>query len=75
MSFDALSGILLIPAVAGALLTALPGYRATARLNVVATTLTALAKRFNQLLARDILSLRSRPKRLPGAEIEVFYFL
>ena len=42
MSFDALSGILLIPAVAGALLAALPGYRATARLNVVATTLTFL---------------------------------
>ena len=31
---------LLIPAVAAALLAVLPGYRATARLNVVATTLT-----------------------------------
>jgi len=42
MSFDALSGVLGIPAVAAALLAALPGYRATARLNVVATTLTFL---------------------------------
>ncbi len=37
---DALTGVLLIPAVAAALLAALPGYRLTARLNVVATFLT-----------------------------------
>jgi len=42
MTFDALTGVLLIPATAAALLAALPGYRATARLNVVATTLTFL---------------------------------
>ena len=40
MNFDALTGVLLIPAVAAALLAALPGYRLTARLNVVATFLT-----------------------------------
>jgi hydrogenase-4 component F len=40
MKFDALTGVLLIPAVAAALLAALPGYRLTARLNVVATFLT-----------------------------------
>jgi hydrogenase-4 component F len=40
MTFSALSGVLLIPAGAAALLALLPGYRATARLNVVATTLT-----------------------------------
>ena len=43
---DALTGVLLIPAVSAALLAALPGYRLTARLNVVAafaTFLTALS--------------------------------
>jgi hydrogenase-4 component F len=40
MTFDALAGVLLIPAVAAALLAALPGYRMTARLNVLATFLT-----------------------------------
>jgi hydrogenase-4 component F len=42
MTFDALIGVLVIPAFAAALLALLPGYRATARLNVVATTLTLL---------------------------------
>jgi hydrogenase-4 component F len=42
MTIDALTGVLLIPAIAAALLAALPGYRATARLNVAATTLTFL---------------------------------
>jgi len=42
MTFDALAGVLLIPAVAAALLAVLPGYRATARLNIAATTLTLL---------------------------------
>jgi len=37
---DALSGVLIIPAVASALLAALPGYRMAARLNVLATLLT-----------------------------------
>ena len=40
MSFDALIGVLVIPAVAAVLLAALPGYRATARLNVLAAFLT-----------------------------------
>ena len=35
---DALTGVLLIPAVAAALLAVLPGYRLTARLNVLAAT-------------------------------------
>ena len=42
MTFDALTGVLVIPAVAAALLAALPDYRVTARLNVVATALTLL---------------------------------
>jgi hydrogenase-4 component F len=42
MMFDALTGMLLIPAIAAALLAVLPGYWATARINVVATTLTFL---------------------------------
>ncbi len=42
MRVDALTGVLLIPALAATLLAALPGYRMTARLNVVATTLTLL---------------------------------
>jgi hydrogenase-4 component F len=37
---DALSGVLIIPAVAAGLLATLPGYRLTARLNVFATLLT-----------------------------------
>jgi len=39
---DALAGVLLIPAAAAALLALSPGYRMTARLNVVATLLTLL---------------------------------
>jgi len=42
MTFNALTGVLLVPAIAAALLAALPDYRATARLNVAATTLTLL---------------------------------
>jgi hydrogenase-4 component F len=37
---DALAGVLVIPAAAAVLLAALPGYRLTARLNVLATLLT-----------------------------------
>jgi hydrogenase-4 component F len=40
MTFDALTGVLLIPAIAAGLLAALPGYRLTARLNVFAALLT-----------------------------------
>jgi hydrogenase-4 component F len=40
MSFDALSALLLIPAVAAAILALLPGYRVTAVLNVLAALLT-----------------------------------
>ena len=39
---DALAGVLVVPAVAAALLAVLPDYRATARLNVLATTLTLI---------------------------------
>jgi len=42
MAIDALTGVLAIPAIAAALLAALPGYRITARINVVATGLTLL---------------------------------
>ena len=41
-AFNALMGVLVIPGVAAVLLAALPNYRATARLNVAATTLTLL---------------------------------
>ena len=40
MMIDALTGVLLIPAVSACLLAVLPGYRLTARLNVVAAFLT-----------------------------------
>src|SRR5262245_30636244 len=40
MTLDALAGVLLIPAMAAALLAALPGYRVTARLNMLAALLT-----------------------------------
>jgi hydrogenase-4 component F len=42
MSLDAVTAVLLIPALAAALLALLPGYRATARLNVLAALLTFL---------------------------------
>ncbi|HTV30662.1 MAG TPA: hydrogenase 4 subunit F [Xanthobacteraceae bacterium] len=42
MTFGGLTGVLLIPALAAGLLAALPGYRLTARINVLATTLTFL---------------------------------
>src|SRR5689334_9912961 len=37
---DALNGVLLVPGIAAALLAALPGYRLTARLNVLAALAT-----------------------------------
>ena len=40
MMLDALSGVLLIPALSACLLAALPGYQLTARLNVFASFLT-----------------------------------
>ena len=40
---DALTGVLIIPAIGACLLAALPGYRLTARLNVLVTLLTFLA--------------------------------
>jgi len=39
---DAVTGVLVIPAIAAGLLAALPGYRLTARLNVLATLFTFL---------------------------------
>ena len=42
MTFDALSGVLLIPAVAAALLAVLPGYKLTAYLSMLAALLTFL---------------------------------
>ena len=42
MTFDALTGVLAIPAIAAALLAMLPGYRASARINIVATALTLI---------------------------------
>jgi len=39
---NVMSGLLLIPAGAAVLLALLPGYRLTARLNVLATALTLL---------------------------------
>jgi hydrogenase-4 component F len=42
MIFDALSGVLLIPALSACVLAALPGYRLTSALNVLATLATLL---------------------------------
>jgi hydrogenase-4 component F len=42
MNFDALTGVLVIPAVAAAVLAVLPGYRLSASLNVVAALATFL---------------------------------
>ena len=42
MMLDAATAVLIIPALAAALLAALPGYRLTARLNVIAALFTFL---------------------------------
>ena len=42
MTLDALSGVLLIPALSACVLAALPGYRLTSALNILATLLTLL---------------------------------
>jgi hydrogenase-4 component F len=42
MTFDALAAILLIPAISAAILAVFPGYKLTARLNVLAALLTFL---------------------------------
>jgi len=54
MSFDAVTAILLIPAFAAALMAALPGYRATARFNVLAALATFL-------VALSLLFVRPQP--------------
>jgi hydrogenase-4 component F len=51
MTFNALTGVLLSPAIAAALLAALPGYRIAARVNVAATGVT-LACALSLLLRR-----------------------
>ncbi|MBB5576672.1 hydrogenase 4 subunit F [Rhizobium paranaense] len=43
LGFDAVTAVLVIPIAAAALLALLPGYRMTARLNIVASLLTLLA--------------------------------
>jgi hydrogenase-4 component F len=43
MSFNAVTAVLAIPAIAAALLALLPGYRLSARINVLGTFLTFLA--------------------------------
>jgi hydrogenase-4 component F len=42
MSFDALAAILLVPAISAAILAVFPGYKLTARLNVLAALITFL---------------------------------
>ena len=54
MSLDAVTAILLIPAIAAALMAALPGYRATARFNVLAALATFL-------VALSLLFVRPQP--------------
>jgi hydrogenase-4 component F len=53
MRLDAIALILLIPALAAALLAAMPGYRITARLNVLATFATFLSA-LSMLLVRPV---------------------
>lgn len=54
LAFDAVAAVLLIPVVAAALLALLPGYRLTARLNVVASLLTLLSALSLLVTARPI---------------------
>ena len=66
MSFDALTGILVIPMLAAALLAALPGYRLTARLNVLAALATFL-------IALSLFVVRPRPGVADGETKLSFY--
>lgn len=54
LAFDAVTAVLLIPVAAAALLALLPGYRLTARLNVLASLLTLLAALSLLVTARPI---------------------
>ncbi len=70
MNFDALTGVLLIPAVAACLLAALPGYKLTARLNVLATFLT-----FATAVSLFVVEPRSGPYLLVDDLNKVFIVL
>jgi len=67
---DALTGVLVIPAVAAGLIAALPGYRLTARLNVFATLLTFLTA-----LSLFVVEPRSGPYLLVDDLNKVFIVL
>jgi hydrogenase-4 component F len=63
--FNPIAAVLGVPILAAALLAVLPGYRLTARLNVLATFLTLLAAGSLFLLPRPPVgpSVRRRPQR------------
>ena len=61
---DALTGVLLIPALAACLLAALPGYRLTSRLNVLAALLTLLTAASLFVVERP--SRTSRQSEIPS---------
>jgi hydrogenase-4 component F len=70
MTFDALTGVLLIPALAAALLAALPGYRLTARINVLAALAT-----FGVAVSLFVVEPRSGPYLLVDDLNKVFIVL
>jgi hydrogenase-4 component F len=70
MIIDALTGVLLIPALAACLLATLPGYRLTSRLNVLATFLT-----FATAVSLFVVEPRSGPYLLVDDLNKVFIVL
>ena len=70
MMIDVLTGVLLIPALAACLLAALPGYRLTARLNVLAALAT-----FVTALSLFVVELRTGPYLLLDDLNKVFIVL
>src|SRR5512141_2332792 len=70
MPLDALTGVLLIPAFAAALLAALPGYRLTARINVLAALAT-----FGIAVSLFVVEPRSGPYLLVDDLNKVFIVL
>src|SRR6266700_1652080 len=70
MIFDALSGVLLIPALSACALAALPGYRLTSRLNVLATLATLATA-----LSLFVVELQSGPYLLVDDLNKVFILL
>jgi len=67
---DALAGVLVIPAAAAVLLAALPGYRLTARLNVLAALLTFVTASSLYVVVPETVTRRFAPDGVKAGVVE-----